>query len=68
MLTTEPRTGNTKNLIHTAECRLCPDCRSVMSKVDQVAENGLLFIWYECTREGCDGQWLEKRTTKTGAA
>lgn len=46
---------------------MCPDCKTVMAEVDRLAENGVSFIWYECTRDGCDGQWLDKRTSKTGS-
>lgn len=40
---------------------LCPQCRSVMAEVESVNEDGFSFVWYECTRADCDGQWLEKR-------
>ena len=23
-------------------------------------ENGVLYVWYKCTRQDCSGQWLEK--------
>ena len=46
----------------TAKRHLCPQCRGEMAEVDRVNENGFSFVWYECTRPDCDGQWLEKRT------
>jgi hypothetical protein len=39
---------------------LCPECGSIMAEVDSVSENGYLFVWYQCTRADCDGQWLQK--------
>lgn len=38
----------------------CPDCGDRMTEVDRCNENGVLFVWYECGRNDCDGQWLEK--------
>lgn len=48
---------NGHNVINTS---MCPDCKGTMTEVDRVVENGFLFVWYECTKDGCDGQWLEK--------
>jgi predicted RNA-binding Zn-ribbon protein involved in translation (DUF1610 family) len=39
----------------------CPECGAKMTEAERVSENGFLFIWYECSRAGCGGQWLEKR-------
>lgn len=39
--------------------RRCPECGAAMVEVDRVKENGGFFIWYECTKKGCDGAWLE---------
>lgn len=63
MLLIDPKTKVGKNSSNAAK-QLCPDCRSIMAEVDRVTENGTSFIWYECTREGCGGQWLEKRAPK----
>ena len=45
---------------HQAKRKSCADCGAAMVAVDQCEENGALFTWYECTRNDCDGQWLEK--------
>ncbi len=45
---------------------VCPECDSPMQEIDRVAENGLLYIWYECSAMGCDEQWLSKRSALTG--
>ena len=39
----------------------CPECGAEMVELDRAGENGFIFIWYECSRAGCGGQWLEKR-------
>lgn len=46
----------------------CPECGADMAKVDQICESGFVFTWYECPREGCLGQWLEKTAGAMGAA
>jgi len=38
----------------------CPVCGHMMTKADEREENGDLFVWYECSRNDCDGQWLQK--------
>lgn len=38
----------------------CPECGDKMIEVDRCNENGALFIWHECSRNNCDGQWLQK--------
>ncbi len=40
---------------------LCPQCGCVMEETDRVAEDGSLYIWYECGTVGCDEQWLAKK-------
>jgi hypothetical protein len=44
-----------------AKKHLCPQCHGEMAEVERVNENGFSFIWYECMRVDCDGQWLEKK-------
>jgi hypothetical protein len=40
--------------------RFCPECNSQMIEVDRLNQNQALFVWYECSRSNCDGQWLQK--------
>jgi hypothetical protein len=40
--------------------QFCPECSSQMIEVDRCNENQALFVWYECSRKSCDGQWLQK--------
>jgi hypothetical protein len=44
--------------------RSCPECGAPMIEFDRQAENGAVFIWYSCTRQGCTGQWLTKRALR----
>lgn len=59
---------NKNHAINTGEHYLCHECNAVMSLVDQVTENGTTYTWYECTRDGCYGQWLEKKNAKMEVA
>ena len=49
------------NFFEVANKHLCPDCRGAMAEIDRVNENGYSYIWYECIRADCDGQWFEKK-------
>ena len=40
---------------------LCPVCGSSMRQTDSAREDEHIFTWFECTKEGCDGQWLQKK-------
>ena len=40
--------------------RHCPECGAQMTEVDRHNEKQAFFVWYECSRDGCDGQWLQK--------
>ena len=51
-----------KSASQKTERHVCPQCNTDMIVAEQCRENGFLFIWYECTRDGCDGQWLEKKS------
>ena len=39
----------------------CPECGSRMIKADTSIENGLHFVWFDCSKDGCGGSWLEKQ-------
>ena len=38
----------------------CPECGCLMKEVHRCNENGAVFVWYECERNDCNGQWLQK--------
>jgi predicted RNA-binding Zn-ribbon protein involved in translation (DUF1610 family) len=44
----------------TAGEKRCPECGDNMKEIDRCSENVFLFVWYECSRNDCDGQWLQK--------
>ncbi len=33
----------------------CPECGGLMAQIDHRNENGALYVWYECSRNNCDG-------------
>ncbi len=44
----------------TPDQKRCPECGDKMIEVDRCNENGALFVWHECSRKNCNGQWLQK--------
>ena len=40
--------------------RPCPECGGPMKEVDRRSENKTLYLWLNCGRNNCDGQWLQK--------
>jgi len=59
-----PRTLMGEGLATEDNERLCPECGAAMAEFDRLAEDGAVFIWYSCTRDGCTGQWLTKRVLR----
>ena len=43
-----------------ANRQLCPECGKQMTEVDRLSDNRAVFIWYECAKNNCSGQWLQK--------
>lgn len=52
--------GLSARLRQAANRQLCPECGAQMTEVDRFSDNGSVFVWYECTRDNCSGQWLQK--------
>ena len=52
--------------IQTDDCILCPECGAVMDQVDQLKEGYNIFTWFECSKDDCNGQWLQKQNLITG--
>ena len=48
------------NTQYNSTQQFCPECGSDMNECDRVNENGSIYIWYECSKNGCNGSWLEK--------
>lgn len=38
----------------------CPECGTAMHEAYRSNEDSGIFIWYECAKDKCCGQWLEK--------
>ena len=43
----------------------CPECGARMEETERASEDGFIFVWYECSRTCCGGQWLEKKMLNT---
>ena len=39
---------------------LCPVCSSPMYESDRLHEGQYSFVWFECSKHGCNGQWLSR--------
>ena len=40
--------------------QFCPQYGALMTEADRLIEGRALFVWYTCSRVGCDEQWLRK--------
>jgi len=53
-------TGISLIKLHCApEIQLCPECGVRMSELNRLIEGGLTYVWFGCSREECDGQWMQ---------
>jgi len=51
--------GNLKTGLRLSEnVQLCLDCGSKMKETHRSKENGILFVWNECSGSNCDEQLL----------
>jgi hypothetical protein len=51
------------NKFHQAdEFGLCPRCGAVMNEVDRLKVGLNTFIWLECSKSDCNGQWLQRKS------
>ena len=57
---TKDLNGSPKIFPQSLNKEFCPKCSASMTEVDRRRENGAWFVWYECSRSSCDGQWLQK--------
>jgi len=57
--------GWAQNTGRTIFGHICPECGAKMEEAERVNEDGFIFVWYECARPGCSGQWLEKKIMNT---
>jgi predicted RNA-binding Zn-ribbon protein involved in translation (DUF1610 family) len=59
-MSTRSLNGFTAKFRQALNSQFCPECGARMTEADQCRENGVLFVWYDCIRTDCDGQWLQK--------
>ena len=37
----------------------CPQCSSQMKEADRRKEESVTYVWFECVKADCDGQWMQ---------
>jgi hypothetical protein len=47
------------------ELGLCPECGAVMNEMERLRADLYTFIWFKCSKNGCEGQWLKRKLTAT---
>lgn len=47
------------------ELGLCPECGATMNEVDRLTEGECVYIWLECSKSSCNGQWLQKKSNNS---
>jgi hypothetical protein len=52
--------GLSARLRLAANRQLCPEFGTQMTEVDRLSDNRAVFIWYECAKNNCSRQWLQK--------
>ncbi len=40
---------------------LCPECGAHMNEISRLNESNSAYIWLRCGKNGCRGQWLQKK-------
>jgi len=48
----------------TEESVSCPVCGAAMMQADKLEESNHIFVWLECSKRDCDGQWLQKKDSR----
>ena len=51
---------NVNSLREVVNKRTCPECGGVMHELDRRDENDTSFVWFKCTSDNCNGQWLQR--------
>jgi hypothetical protein len=47
------------SLFDVVSNRHCPQCGSPMKEVDRRKEGPITYVWFECVKVDCEGQWLQ---------
>jgi len=37
----------------------CPQCGGLIKEAQRRKEGSITFVWFECIKADCDGQWLQ---------
>ena len=48
------------NTFSSLSQQFCPECGAAMVEAERLSENGVIYIWYECSKNDCNGSWLKK--------
>jgi hypothetical protein len=49
----------TVNVFNVVNNRRCPQCGSSMNEEVRYKEGAITYVWFECVRTDCDGQWMQ---------
>ena len=47
------------SLFNVANNRHCPQCGGLMKEAQRRKEGSITYVWLECVKADCDGQWLQ---------
>jgi len=45
-------------LSYVVNNRYCPQCGSMMKEAKRRKGGSVTFLWFECIKANCEGQWL----------
>jgi hypothetical protein len=52
-------TGSIVGSCNTVNSQCCPQCGSQMKEAERRKEGATIFVWFDCIKADCDGQWLQ---------
>ena len=47
------------SLFNVVNNQRCPQCGGLMKESERREEGSITFVWFECIKTNCDGQWLQ---------
>ena len=47
------------SLFNVVNNQRCPQCGGLMKKSERREEGSITYVWFECIKADCDGQWLQ---------
>jgi len=51
------------DLFNVVNRRHCSQCGGPMKEADRREEGSITYVWLECVKADCDGQWLQPYAT-----